>query len=595
MDSTQVSDNEEAANYLFAMQLASGSVLPMVLKSAIELDLLEIIAKAGPGAFMSPKEIASHLPTKNPDAPLMLDRILRLLASYSILTCSLRYSSLPADDGKVERLYGLAPVCKYFTKNEDGVSLSALVLLREDRVFINNWYYLKDAVLEGGAAFEKAQGMGLFEYLGTNPRFNMIFNNGMSSHSKIAMKKVVETYKGFEGLKSIVDVGGGTGAALSIIISKYPSIKGINFDLPHVIKDAPSYPDNEEAANYLFAMQLASGSVLHMVLKSAIELDLLEIIAKAGPGAFMSPKDIASHLPTINPDAPLMLDRILRLLASYSILTCSLRHNSLPGEGDDGKVERLYGLAPVCKYLTKNDDGVSLSALALLRNDNWYYLKDAVLEGGVAFEKAHGMGIFEYLGTNPTFNKIFNNAMSSHSTIAMKKVVETYKGFEGLKSIVDVGGGTGAALSIIISKYPSIKGINFDLPHVIKDAPSYPGVAHVEGDMFVSVPKGDAMFLKWVCHDWSDEHCLKLLNNCYEALPDNGKIIVFECILPVSPDQILESKIVFHNDCVMMSLFQLAKERTEDEFKALSKEAGFQGFQVVCCAPSIYIMEFLKN
>ncbi|KAL5738835.1 hypothetical protein ACOSP7_031596 [Xanthoceras sorbifolium] len=565
MDSAQVSDNEEAANYLFAMQLASGSVLPMVLKSAIELDLLEIIAKAGPGAFMSPKEMASHLPTKNPDAPLMLDRILRLLASYSILTCSLRNSSLPADDGKVERLYGLAPVCKYFTKNEDGVSLSALVLLREDRVFINNWYYLKDAVLEGGAAFEKAQGMGLFEYLGTNPRFNMIFNNGMSSHSKIAMKKVVETYKGFEGLKSIVDVGGGTGAALSIIISKYPSIKGINFDLPHVIKDAPSYSDNEEAANYLFAMQLASGSVLHMVLKSAIELDLLEIIAKAGPGAFMSPKDIASHLPTINPDAPLMLDRILRLLASYSILTCSLRHNSLPGEGDDGKVERLYGLAPVCKYLTKNDDGVSLSALALLRNDNWYYLKDAVLEGGVAFENCRW------------------------------KVVETYKGFEGLKSIVDVGGGTGAALSIIISKYPSIKGINFDLPHVIKDVPSYPGVAHVEGDMFVSVPKGDAMFLKWVCDDWSDEHCLKLLNNCYEALPDNGKIIVFECILPVSPDQSLESKIVFHNDCVMMSLFQLAKERTEDEFKALSKEAGFQGFQVVCCAPSIYIMEFLKN
>ncbi|KAH7543717.1 hypothetical protein JRO89_XS15G0004700 [Xanthoceras sorbifolium] len=362
--------------------------------------------------------------------------------------------------------------------------------------------------------------------------------------------------------------------------------------------DSAQVSDNEEAANYLFAMQLASGSVLPMVLKSAIELDLLEIIAKAGPGAFMSPKEIASHLPTKNPDAPLMLDRILRLLASYSILTCSLRYSSLPA--DDGKVERLYGLAPVCKYFTKNEDGVSLSALVLLREDrvfinNWYYLKDAVLEGGAAFEKAQGMGLFEYLGTNPRFNMIFNNGMSSHSKIAMKKVVETYKGFEGLKSIVDVGGGTGAALSIIISKYPSIKGINFDLPHVIKDAPSYPGVVHVEGDMFVSVPKGDAMFLKWVCHDWSDEDCLKLLKNCYQALPDDGKMIVFEWILPVSPDQSLESKVVFHFDCVMMSHFQLGKERTEDEFKALSKEAGFQGFQVVCCAPTIYLMEFLKN
>lgn len=65
--------------------------------------------------------------------------------------------------------------------------------------------------------------------------------------------------------------------------------------------------------------------------------------------------------------------------------------------------------------------------------------------------------------------------MSDHSTITMKKIFATYKGFEGLTTIVDVGGGTGAVLSMIVSKYPSIKGINFDLPHVIEDAPSFPG------------------------------------------------------------------------------------------------------------------------
>ena len=132
MTPTQVSDEE--AN-LFAMQLASASVLPMVLKSAIELDLLEVMAKAGPGAFLSPKEVASQLPTKNPDAPVMLDRILRLLASYSILTCSLR--TLP--DGKVERLYGLGPVCKFLTKNDDGVTLSALSLMNQDKVLMESW------------------------------------------------------------------------------------------------------------------------------------------------------------------------------------------------------------------------------------------------------------------------------------------------------------------------------------------------------------------------------------------------------------------------------------------------------------------------
>lgn len=132
------------------------------------------------------------------------------------------------------------------------------------------------------------------------------------------------------------------------------------------------------------------------------------------------------------------------------------------------------------------------------------------------------MTAFDYHGTDPRFNKVFNQGMSNHSTITMKKILETYKGFDGLNTVVDVGGGTGATLNMIVSKYPSIKGINFDLPHVIEDAPSYPGtlklketlkkfriqetkvlmfrinvgVEHAGGDMFVSVPKGDAIFMK---------------------------------------------------------------------------------------------------
>ena len=103
-------------------------------------------------------------------------------------------------------------------------------------------------------------------------------------------------------------------------------------------------------------------------------------------------------------------------------------------------------------------------------------MKDAILEGGIPFNKAYGMTAFEYHGTDPRFNKVFNKGMSDHSKIAMKKILETYKGFEGLASLVDVGGGTGAVLSTIVSKYPSIKGINFDLPHVIADAPAFPGI-----------------------------------------------------------------------------------------------------------------------
>nr|Q6T1F5.1 RecName: Full=Caffeic acid 3-O-methyltransferase; Short=CAOMT; Short=COMT; AltName: Full=S-adenosysl-L-methionine:caffeic acid 3-O-methyltransferase [Ammi majus]AAR24097.1 caffeic acid O-methyltransferase [Ammi majus] len=349
--------------------------------------------------------------------------------------------------------------------------------------------------------------------------------------------------------------------------------------------------DEEEAC--MFAMQLASASVLPMVLKSAIELNLLESIAKAGPGAYVSPSQLAAALPSSQPDTPVMLDRILRLLASYSVLNCKLR--DLP----DARVERLYGLAPVCKFLTKNSDGVSMAPLLLMNQDkilmeSWYHLKDAVLDGGIPFNKAYGMTAFEYHGKDPRFNKVFNQGMSNHSTITMKKILQTYDGFGGLKTVVDVGGGTGATLNMIISKYPNLKGINFDLPHVVEDAPSYAGVEHVGGDMFVSVPKGDAIFMKWICHDWSDAHCLAFLKNCYKALPKDGKVILAECILPEAPDSKLTTKNVILIDVIMLAHNPGGKERTEKEFEAFGKQAGFKSFNKACCAYNTWVIEYYK-
>lgn len=101
-------------------------------------------------------------------------------------------------------------------------------------------------------------------------------------------------------------------------------------------------------------------------------------------------------------------------------------------------------------------------------------------------------------------------------------------------------------------------------------------------------------YLQWVCHDWSDEHCLKLLKNCYEALPDNGKVIVVECLVPVAPDSSLLTKQVVHLDCIMMAHTAGGRERTEEEFESLARRVGFKGFQVICNVYGNYIMEFYK-
>ncbi|KAF5183615.1 Bergaptol o-methyltransferase [Thalictrum thalictroides] len=349
---------------------------------------------------------------------------------------------------------------------------------------------------------------------------------------------------------------------------------------------------NEEE-NYLLVMELVQAPILPMVIRVAVELGVFDTIAKHGSGSQMSSKSIVFHLPTQNPNAANLLDRILRLLCSYNILTSSMVTRN------DGHVERLYGLAPLCKFFLKDEDGFSLYTDILMFQekavmDGWGHLKDAILEGGTPFNNAHGMNVFEYAERDARFYQVMTAGMFNHTAIIMKKILETYTGFENLREIVDVGGGVGTSIGLITSKYPTIKGINFDLPHVVAHAPSYPGVKHVGGNMFESIPSCETIFMKWILHDWSDEVVVDLLKNCYKALPDQGKVIVMDVILPAAIETNSTAKCAFLSDLLMMLGSEDGKERTEEEFFALAKEAGFVSAKKVCCVYNCWVMEFYK-
>ncbi|KAI3806894.1 hypothetical protein L1987_22812 [Smallanthus sonchifolius] len=174
-----------------------------------------------------------------------------------------------------------------------------------------------------------------------------------------------------------------------------------------------------------------------------------------------------------------------------------------------------------------------------------FKLQESVLEGGTPFDKVHGMSGFEYTALNDEFNAVFNKAMVDTSVILMKEMLKYYRGFNNLKSLVDVGGGLGITLNMIVSQYPTIKGINLDLPQVIQHAPFYPGIEHVGGDMFQNIPKGDAIFMK-------------------------------KKVLPFLPDASSLVKAITNLDVVMMTQTHRGKERTEDEFQTLAKLAGFR-------------------
>ncbi|KAK2413065.1 isoliquiritigenin 2'-O-methyltransferase [Trifolium repens] len=211
------------------------------------------------------------------------------------------------------------------------------------------------------------------------------------------------------------------------------------------------------------------------------------------------------------------------------------------------------------------------------------------------FKKVHGTSFFEYFKKDPQLNDIFNKSMTDTSAINMKKILEIYRGFERISTLVDVGGGNGQSLKAIISKYPSIKAINFDLPQVIENTPPFPGIESVGGSMFESVPQGDAIMLKFVCHNWPDEKCLEILSNCHKALPLNGKVILVEFLFPEDLGSTNNaSKMVSTIDNIMF-ITAGGKERALQEYESLGKKSGFSKLQVICRAFSIIgVMELNK-
>ncbi|CAN1167674.1 Caffeic acid 3-O-methyltransferase [Linum perenne] len=242
-----------------------------------------------------------------------------------------------------------------------------------------------------------------------------------------------------------------------------------------------------------------------------------------------------------------MVDKMLRLLATHSIVDCTLEG------GCHGRIY-YYSLNPISKYFVKNENyGVSLAPLLALTQDQiisncWSQVKDAMVEGGVPFDRAYGCHIFEYPGQDPRFNHVFNAGMLNQSTLVIKEALNSYEGFEKLKVVVDVGGGLGHTISAITCKYPHIKGINFDLPH----------------------------------------------KNCYKATPKDGKVIVMDAVAPIMTETTMSSKLTAAFNVAMMILSPGGKERSKDEFMSLAIGAGFRTIRFECFVCNFWVMEFLK-
>ena len=269
--------------------------------------------------------------------------------------------------------------------------------------------------------------------------------------------------------------------------------------------------------------------------------------------------------------------RLMRALVTLALCT----------EESDG----TFKLTQMGTHLAANAER-SLKAWALFEGGLfravWSNLIESIRTGKTAAELTGGNGQEHFEAFAKTKHAgLFNEAMVSLTRMAVPAVLSACD-FSGISILMDVGGGFGELMSVILRQHPSMRGIVFDLPHCAEGASKHlldAGVADrcafIAGSFFESVPAvADAIIMKSVIHDWDDERCELILRNCHAALKRGDRLTVVDRVVPEN----LEAK-PEHLSAVLSDLNMLRGpggcERTEREFGALMAKGGFSQGRVV--------------
>lgn len=275
------------------------------------------------------------------------------------------------------------------------------------------------------------------------------------------------------------------------------------------------------------------------------------------------------------------LHRVLRTLASLGFLTEDAAHR--------------FSLLPLGAVLRS---GTPSHAAALIIGGELCTrslddLLSSVQTGKTGFERAFGVPLFDWLGANPQQASLFNHTMVGFHGAEPPAVAAAYD-FSTFQTIADIGGSSGNLLATILAQHPRPRGILYDLPHVIAEAPAVlhqHGVAdriRIEGGSFFDgVPAGaDAYVLSHIIHDWNAEQCQTILGHCRGAMSPEGRLLLVEMVLPegdvAHPGKLLD---------ILMLTVPGGEERTPSQYSALLDRAGFRMARVVPTSSLVSIVE----
>jgi len=276
------------------------------------------------------------------------------------------------------------------------------------------------------------------------------------------------------------------------------------------------------------------------------------------------------------------LYRVLRALASVGVFA----------QQADGR----FRLNPMAEPLREGGPD-SLQAFAVMLGEEqhrcWDDLLETVRTGEPAFDRLYGRPLFAYLGEHPEQAKIFDAAMTGVHGRETAAMLDAYD-LSDVATLADVGGGLGSNLTAALGRYPAMRGLLFDQPHVVErarpvlEAAGVSGRCTVEGgDFFEAAPRGaDAYMLGHIIHDWDDAKAGRILDNLRRAMPAGAKLLLVEYVLPEGDGQAFGKLRDLH---MMVMLGGL--ERTEAEYRRLFAGHGFRLTRVVPTAGDISVVE----